>query len=70
YMVGSMFLNTAYSELIYHLIALSVCLEIVAHRETAEAAEGAAAERPDAASDAGQPWWKRPLPQPSLSGRG
>lgn len=80
YMVGSMFLNTAYSELIYHLIALSVCLEVIAHQETAEAAAAPAAERPaaerpaetPAAEDetAGVPWWKRPLPQPTLSGRG
>jgi probable O-glycosylation ligase (exosortase A-associated) len=74
YMAGSMFLNTAYSELIYHLIALSVCLEVIAHQETAEAAvtpTPAMAETSAAKGEAaGLPWWKRPLPQPSLSGRG
>lgn len=72
YMVGSMFLNTAYSELIYHLIALSVCLEVVAHAEAAAAADAPASEPEPAAT--GEPWWKRPLPQrepqPSLAGRG
>ena len=36
YLVGAMFLNQAYSELIYTLLALSVSLEVVAETETAE----------------------------------
>ena len=51
YMTGSMFLNTAYNEVIYHLIALTVCLEVVA-TQTAEVREEEI------------PWWKRP-PQPA-----
>jgi probable O-glycosylation ligase (exosortase A-associated) len=46
YMTGSMFLNTAYNEVIYHLIALTVCLEVVA-AQTAEVREQVI------------PWWKR-----------
>jgi probable O-glycosylation ligase (exosortase A-associated) len=68
YMVGSMFLNTAYSELIYHLIALSVCLEVAAHAEvsaTATTVESSAS----VPAVPGEPWWKQPIPQPSLSGR-
>jgi len=53
YMTGSMFLNTAYNEVIYHLIALTVCLEVVA-TQTAEAREEEI------------PWWKRP-PQPAVT---
>ncbi|MFL6202852.1 MAG: putative O-glycosylation ligase, exosortase A system-associated [Thermoanaerobaculia bacterium] len=49
YMVGSLFLNTAYNEVIYHLIALTVSLEIVAS-QTAEA--------PVAVDE--MPWWKTP----------
>lgn len=56
YLVGSMFLNTAYSELIYYLIGLSVGLEVVA--ESAAAEEGSAVPAPAAAADV--PWWKRP----------
>lgn len=59
YMVGSMFLNTAYTELIYTLIGLSVALEVVA-RKQAESPEKAAAMP---AQDADLPWWKRPQPQ-------
>jgi probable O-glycosylation ligase (exosortase A-associated) len=66
YLVGSMFLNTAYSELIYYLIGLSVGLEVVAD---AEAGAGAAAQEgspvPVAASEV--PWWKRP-PAPGWTG--
>lgn len=56
YMTGSMFLNTAYNEVIYHLIALTVCLEVVAVGEHT-------AEEP-AVSSGGEeiPWWKRPQP--------
>jgi hypothetical protein len=54
YLVGSMFLNTAYFELIYHLVGLSVGLEIVARN----AAREESAPAPSPASDL--PWWKRP----------
>jgi hypothetical protein len=56
YVVGSMFLNTAYSELIYQLVGMSVSLEVAAR---------AAAEEPDAAAPADaadEPWWRRPAP--------
>ena len=44
YLVGSMFLNTAYSELLYQLIAMSVSLAVVARSEAA--AESGAPRRP------------------------
>jgi len=47
-----MLLNTAYQEVIYHLIALTVCLEVVTE-QTAEAS----VREDDIA------WWKRPRPQ-------
>jgi len=56
YLVGSLFLNTAYSELIYYLIGLSVGLEVVA----ASAAEEGAADATAGAAAAEIPWWKRP----------
>lgn len=52
YLAGSMFLNTAYNEVIYHLIALTVCLEVVA-AQPAEAREEI-------------PWWKRLSPQAAM----
>lgn len=59
YMVGSMFLNTAYSELVYTLIGLSVALEVVARKQVeSPVAVGEPAEDPDL------PWWKRPQPAP------
>lgn len=56
YIVGSMFLNTAYFELIYQLIALSVSLEL--------AARAAASEQQPAPAQPERelPWWKRPAP--------
>jgi probable O-glycosylation ligase (exosortase A-associated) len=54
YLVGSMFLNTAYSELIYYVLGMSVGLEVVARSEPVE--EGSAV--PETASEI--PWWKRP----------
>jgi putative inorganic carbon (hco3(-)) transporter len=54
YCVGSLFLNTAYSELIYYLMGMSVALEVVARSESG-AAEGA-----PAVAGADLPWWKRP----------
>ncbi len=66
FMTGSMFLNTAYNEVIYHLVGLTVCLEVVAEAE---------ASKPSTAADAAElqppgedvPWWKRP-PAPAVSG--
>ncbi len=68
YLVGSMFLNTAYSEPIYHLIALSVCLELAVRAEAEAPAEEEATEPPAPIDEL--PWWKRPLPEAGLSGRG
>ena len=59
YLVGAMFLNQAYAELIYTLIALSVSLEVVA--ETESAAEGIPVTAPAASG-----WWKRP-PAPATA---
>jgi probable O-glycosylation ligase (exosortase A-associated) len=57
YLVGSMFLNTAYSELIYELLGLSVSLEVIARL----AARQPAVEAPAAVTElAAEPWWKRP----------
>jgi hypothetical protein len=63
YFIGSMFLSTAYSELLYQLIAMSVSLAVISHTETAAADATAAAPAP--APD--EPWWKRPLPSPASS---
>ena len=57
YMIGSMFLNTAYNEVIYQLIALTVCLEVVA-AQTAEVGEEEL------------PWWKRPPAPAPATGMG
>jgi len=57
YMTGSMFLNTAYNEVIYHLIALTVCLEVVV-AQTAEVREQVI------------PWWKRPPAPAPVTGMG
>ena len=54
YVVGSMFLNTAYSELIYQLVAMSVSLEVAARAAAPEP------ERAPALSLAEEPWWRRP----------
>jgi probable O-glycosylation ligase (exosortase A-associated) len=63
YLVGSMFLNTAYSELIYQIVGLSVSLEVIARA----AATQPAAEEPEPAPAAGDlPWWKRPAPASSV----
>ncbi|HYO14549.1 MAG TPA: putative O-glycosylation ligase, exosortase A system-associated [Thermoanaerobaculia bacterium] len=58
YLVGSVFLNTAYNELIYELIGLAVSLEVIAR--TAPAEEEMPATVPDDV-----PWWKKPLPSPT-----
>jgi probable O-glycosylation ligase (exosortase A-associated) len=62
YVVGSMFLSVAYSELLYQLIAMSVSLAVIARRE--ERAEVAAPAPVPA-----EPWWKRPLPLPAAARR-
>jgi probable O-glycosylation ligase (exosortase A-associated) len=54
YLTGSMFLNMAYNEVIYHLVGLTVCLEVVALAPVVVAAP---------ADDV--PWWKRPPVPPS-----
>ncbi len=64
YFIGSMFLSTAYSELLYQLIAMSVSLAVIARAE-----EGAEAPAPAPAASA-EPWWKQPLPAPALARRG
>jgi probable O-glycosylation ligase (exosortase A-associated) len=65
YLVGSMFLNTAYSELIYYLMGLSVGLEVVARSEAAAEEGSVQAPKPDL------PWWKRPpARQPGYLGGG
>jgi len=51
YLVGAMFLNQAYAELIYTLLALSVSLEVAAETET----EGIPVSAP-----AEPVWWQRP----------
>ena len=53
YLAGSMFLNMAYNEVIYHLIGLTVCLEVVAEAE-------ALAKAPEEEPAEDVPWWKRP----------
>lgn len=64
--VGGMFLNMAYTELIYALIGLSVALEVVARKEALAGEPAAALE--EAAADL--PWWKRPAPSPSAASLG
>ena len=59
YCVGSVFLNSAYQELIYQLMALSVSLEVIA-RAAAASGNTETAEEPVAAKDL--PWWKQPAP--------
>jgi probable O-glycosylation ligase (exosortase A-associated) len=53
YLAGSMFLNMAYNEVIYHLVGLTVCLEVVAEAEAM-----AKVTQEEAVEDL--PWWKRP----------
>lgn len=64
YMIGSLFLNTAYNEVIYHLIALTVCLEVVA------TAGERRAEAPARQAEEEIPWWKRPPASAPASGMG
>jgi probable O-glycosylation ligase (exosortase A-associated) len=51
YMTGSLFLNMAYFELIYHLVGLSVSLEVAAAARAVDVED--AAPLPD-------PWWRQP----------
>jgi probable O-glycosylation ligase (exosortase A-associated) len=53
YLAGSMFLNMAYNEVIYHLVGLTVCLEVVAEAD-------ALAQAPEEKVVEDMPWWKRP----------
>lgn len=64
YLLGSMFLNMAYNEVIYHLVALTVCLEVVAEAE----ARATAPEKESAEEDV--PWWKRPQAPPIVGSTG
>ncbi|HKV13309.1 MAG TPA: putative O-glycosylation ligase, exosortase A system-associated [Thermoanaerobaculia bacterium] len=64
YLAGSMFLNTAYSELIYELVAAATALEVIAQTASVTEEEEpavVAAAAPEA------PWWKRPRPLPTPS---
>ena len=63
YLAGSLFLNMAYNEVIYHLIGLTVCLEVVAE------AEAHAAISPEAALVEEIPWWKQAPPIVGSTGR-
>ena len=62
YMIGSIFLSTAYSELLYQLIAMSVSLEVIAHAE-------AGAEEAVPVPEPAEPWWKQPLAAPAVARR-
>jgi probable O-glycosylation ligase (exosortase A-associated) len=63
YMVGSVFLNMAYFDLVYHLVGLGVSLELAAAGAAEEETAGAAVEE---GADA-TPWWRRP-PAPAFGG--
>jgi putative inorganic carbon (HCO3(-)) transporter len=63
YLLGSMFLNMAYNEVIYHLVGLTVCLEVVAGAE-------ALVTEPEALPLEGIPWWKRPQASPMVGSTG
>lgn len=58
YLTGAMFLNLAYLELIFHLLGLSVSLELAAEHEHGLRAQPATRSRLGA--DA---WWRRPAPE-------
>jgi probable O-glycosylation ligase (exosortase A-associated) len=58
YMTGSVFLNMAYFDLIYHLVGISVSLEVAAAAYAAQAAQ-ATAEGGETAVLADEPWWRR-----------
>lgn len=69
YMVGAIFLNMAYCELIYTVMALSVSLEVVAEKEAAAVRRAAVSVEAPAAPASGVPWWKR-APQGRLAPAG
>jgi probable O-glycosylation ligase (exosortase A-associated) len=60
YMTGSLFLNMAYFDLIYHLVGVSVSLELAAAAHLAVIEASAAT--PVAAAGEADPWWRRPRP--------
>ncbi len=60
YMVGGMFLNMAYFELIFGILGLSASLEVAAEREGAVAWAARAARPEEAGKEEELPWWKRP----------
>jgi probable O-glycosylation ligase (exosortase A-associated) len=60
YMTGSLFLNMAYFDLIYHLVGISVSLEVAAGAYIL----GSEKEKAVAAAD---PWWRR-APVPASAG--
>jgi probable O-glycosylation ligase (exosortase A-associated) len=69
YCVGSMFLNTAYSELIYQIAGMSVSLEVIARAAAVDGA-GETEEREAPAPALGrEPWWKRPAASPAMARR-
>jgi probable O-glycosylation ligase (exosortase A-associated) len=63
YMTGSLFLNMAYFDLIYHLVGISVSLEVAA------SAYVAGLEEKEDAVVAADPWWRRaPVPAGAAAG--
>ncbi len=58
YIVGSLFLDKAIFDLLYHLVALSVALEVVVAQEAD--APVAEIEAPD-----DEPWWRKPAVTPA-----
>lgn len=54
FIVGGMFLDMAYFDLLYHLIGLSVCLEVAAAADQASPSQ-------EVENKSELPWWKRPL---------
>ena len=61
YAVGSLFLNMAYFDLFYHLVALSVCLEYITVHDATE-------DEPVERKEEG-PWWRQaPLESPPSVG--
>ena len=62
YMTGSLFLNMAYFDLIYHLVGISVSLELAAGAVAVATAPSRHAARHAVAEP--DPWWRRPQPYP------
>jgi len=58
YIVGSLFLDKAIFDLLYHLIALSVALEVIS-----EQAVEAPVPIPETTED--EPWWRKPAASPA-----